>query len=312
MVVVIPSGGRPVKLSEIAPSHQPRVPPSAAARFWLTIAQLGVYSTRRESYDAAVRAANLYRELNDEQRGFQALTFAAVQGTRFATIAEMGTQIEQAARLEQAEWPARQRAKLQFARCFWYARQSRFEEALACAQRQVQICRGGGVEVGALYAMSNVTLMLVQLGRAQEALEDAKTAIARLHVLGADAGAGHLYFSATTALLSLDRIDDAMIAARNAYPRLMHEGDQHRLLLPLALLNALSGRGDVAVRIDAFDDAIRARIGENASVDAPLLVGRLDPLLAAASLSGERARLAAEGPALREAEAFRLAFGDTA
>ena len=58
---------------------------TAAARFWLTIAKLGVYSIRRESYDAAVRAAALYRELDDDQRRFEALTFAAVQGTRFAT-----------------------------------------------------------------------------------------------------------------------------------------------------------------------------------------------------------------------------------
>ena len=114
---------------------------TAAARFWLTITKLGVYSIRRESYDAAVRAAALYRELDDDQRWFEALTFAAVQGTRFATVAEMEAQIEEAARLERPEWPARQRAKLQFARCFWFARQGRIDEALACAQRQVAICR---------------------------------------------------------------------------------------------------------------------------------------------------------------------------
>jgi hypothetical protein len=110
----------------------------------------------------------------------------------------------------------------------------------------------------------------------------------------------------------LDRIDDALVAARNAYRRLRHEGDEYRTLLPLALLNALRGRLDVAARVVGFDDAIRASIGENASVDAPLLVGCLDPLLAAGLPIGERARLAAEGAALQEAEAFRLAFGDTA
>jgi predicted ATPase len=285
---------------------------TVAARFWLTLAKLGVYSIRRESYDAAVQAAALYRELHDDQRLFEALTFAAVQGTRFATVAEMEAEIDEAARLEQPEWPARQRAKLQFARCFWFARQRRFEEALACARRQVAICREGDVEVAALYAMSNVTLMESLLGRPREALEDARTAIARLHALGDDIGASHLYYSETIALLILDRIDDAQIAARNAYRRLRHEGDEYRMLLPLALLNALRGRLDVAARVVGFDDAIRASIGENASVDAPLLVGCLDPLLAAGLPIGERARLAAEGAALQEAEAFRLAFGDTA
>jgi len=288
------------------------VPTTAAARFWFTMAELGLYSIRRESYDAAVRAAALYRELDDDQRRFEALTFAAVQGTRFATLTETQAQIDEAARLERPEWPARQRAKLQFARCYWFARQARFEEALACAERQVAVCRDGGVEVSALYAMSNVTLMESPLGRPREALEHSRQAIARLHALGADAGAGHLYFSELTALIMLDRIDEALIAARNAYPRLLHEGDQHRMLLPLALLNALHGRLEVAARVVGFDEAIQAHTGENISVVAPLLHGRLDPLLAAGLSTDERARLAAQGAALRDDDVFKLAFGDAA
>jgi len=176
----------------------------------------------------------------------------------------------------------------------------------------VAICRDGGAEVAAQYAMSNVTLMESLLGRPQEALEDARVAIARLHALGDDGAASHLYYSELIALLMLDRIDEALVAGRNAYRRLLHEGDECRTLLPMALVNALQGRLDVAARVVGFNDAIRARIGENVSVDAPLLVGRLDPLLAAGLPIAERARLAAEGAALREEEAFRLAFGDTA
>jgi hypothetical protein len=285
---------------------------SAAARFWLTVTELGVYSIRRESYDAAVRAAELYRELDDDQRRFVALTFAAVQGTRFASVAKMQEHIDEAARLERPEWPARQRAKLQFARCFWFARQGRFADALACAQRQVAICRDDGVEVAALYAMSNVTFMEALLGRPLDALEHARAAIARLHVLAADFGAGHLHFSEMISLLLLDRIDEALIAARSAYPRLSREGDQHRLLLPLALINALQRRLDAAARIAEFDAANQARTGENASIVARLLSERLDPLLDAGLPAGTRSRLAAEGAALREEEAFKLALGDTA
>ena len=126
----------------------------------------------------------------------------------------------------------------------------------------------------------------------------------------ADAGAGHLYFNEMIALLMLDRPDEALVAARNAYPRLSHEGDQHRLLLPLALLNARYGRLDAAARVAGFDGANRARTGENASVVAPLLDKRLEPLLAAGLSVDERARLVAEGAALRDEEAFKLAFGD--
>jgi len=287
------------------------VPPGGAARFCLTIAKLGLYSTRRESYEAAVCAAALYRELNDDQLLFEALTHAAVQGTRFGTVDEMQGLIDEAAPLERPEWPARQRAKIQFARCFGFARQGRIEQALACARQQVAICRDEGVEVGALYAMSNVTLMETLAGRAAEALEHARAAIARLHELGDDARASHLYHNEMIALLVLDRIDEAMAAARNAYPRLLHEGDQYRMLLPLALLNALHGKLDVAARIVGFDDAVRTRTGENVSPVAPFLHERLDPLLAAGLSAEERARRSAEGAALGDEDAFKLAFGDS-
>jgi tetratricopeptide (TPR) repeat protein len=285
---------------------------TAAARFWLTIAELAVYSIRREGYDAAVRAAALYGDLDDDQRRFESLTYAAVQATRFGTLDEMKAQIDQAAQIERPEWPARQRAKLQFARCFWFARQGRFDEALARAQRQVAICREGGVELGALYGMSNVTFVEILLGRHREAADHASAAIARLHALGADAGAGHLYANRSVSLLLLGRLDDALADARNAYVRLLREGDQHRILLPLALVAALQGRLEAAARIAGFDDAVQVRSGENASIVAPLFRSRLDTLLTARLGTDERAKFALEGAGLAEEEAFRLALGDPA
>jgi predicted ATPase/DNA-binding winged helix-turn-helix (wHTH) protein len=290
----------------------PGVPTRTAARFWHVIGKVGLYSFRRESYEAAARAAVLFRELGEDQRCFDALIFAAAQGARFATVEEMEAAIADAARLERPEWPARQRAGLQWARCWWFARQGRIEEALACAQRQVAICRDGGVEVASLYAVSNVTIMELLLCRWQQALDHARIAIDRLHALGADAGAGHLYQSEMIALLMLNRLDEALPAARNAYSRLLQEGDEYRMLLSLALLNALLGRLDVATRVMGFDDAKQTRIGESVNVLAPLFHQRLDPLLAAGLSVDERARLTAEGAALRDEEAFSLAFGDSA
>jgi len=233
-----------------------------------------------------------------------------VPGARFATVAEMEAAIAEAAPLQRPEWPARQRASLPFARCWWFARQGRIEEALASAERQVAICRDGGVEVAALYGVSNVTIMELLLGRWEDALEHARTAIGRLHVLDADAGAGHLYQNEMIALMMLGRLDEAWVAARGAYPRLLREGDEYRMLLSLALLNARERRFDVAMRIAGFDGAIAARIGESVNVLASLFQTHLDPLLEAGLPSDERARLAAEGAALRDEEVFKLAFGD--
>ena len=290
----------------------PSVPTQAAARFWYAIGNLGLYSFRRESYDAATRAAALYREQGDDQRCFDALVSAAAQGARFATVAEMEAAITEATRLERPSGPLALRASLQFARCWWLARQGLVEEALDCARLQVAVCRDGGAEIASLYAVSNVTIMEMLLGRWHEALEHARTAIARLHALAGDAGAGHLYQTEMVALLMLGRMDEAWVAARNAYARLLQEGDEYRMLLSLALLNALQGRLDVAARIVGFDDAVQARIGEAVNVLAPIFRARLGPLLAAGLPDDERTRLAAEGAALRDDEAFRLAFGGSA
>ena len=313
VVVVGPLGGRSCALPRLAPARRRlRCTRSRGTVLADAIGNLGLYSFRREGYDAAMRAAALYREQGDDRRCFDALLSAAVQGTRFATVAEMEAAIAEAARLERPEWPARERASLQFARCWWLARHGRIEEALACARLQVDVCRDGGVEIASLYSISNVTIMEVALGRWEDALEHAHTAIARLHALGSDAGAGHLYQTEMIALMMRGRLDEARAAARNAYTRLLHEGDEYRMLLSLALLDALQGRLDVAARIVGFDAAIQARIGETVDVMAPNIRARLDPLLATGLPADERARLVAEGAALRDDEAFRLAFGDSA
>ncbi len=281
-----------------------------AARFWLAIGKLGLYSFRREGYDAAARAAALYRELRDDQRCFDALTFAAAQGARFATVAEMEAQIVEAARLERPEWPARQRAKLQFARCWWFARQGRYEEALACAQQQVAICRDGGVETSALFAVSNVAFMELLLGRFEEVVAHSRAAIDRLHADRERRRRG-------TSLSGRDgRIADAGSAGRgSASPRAtpirgcLREGDEQRMLLSLALLNAMQGRLEAAARIAGFADALQARVGENFGGFASLFRTRLDPLLAALP-EGERLRLSAEGAALRDESVFKLAFDE--
>lgn len=109
----------------------------------------------------------------------------------------------------------------------------------------------------------------------------------------------------------LERPDEARVAANNAYPRLRREGDEYRMLLSLALLNAMQGRPEAAARIAGCAAAIQARLGENVSNFAPLIYARLDPLLSALP-ADERGRLAAEGAALRHEEVFKLAFDDSA
>jgi predicted ATPase len=282
------------------------------ARYWFTVARLGTYSMRRESFEAAPVAAALFLRLGDDSRRHDALLCTAVQGLRFGTAEEMGQAIAEAARLERPDWPARQRANLQFARCWWYARLGRNDEALACAQQQVAINRAGSNPVAEQFAMSNVTAIELLLGRPDAALEHARAAIARLDTLGAGvgAGAGHLCNNAMIALILLNRLEEAIAAGRRAHTLLLQEGDEYRLFAPLALLVALRGRLGDAARIVGRDDAVHDRTGDPVRPNAAQLRAQLDPLLVAALPAPELARLRAEGAAMRDEQVFKLAFGE--
>jgi predicted ATPase/DNA-binding winged helix-turn-helix (wHTH) protein len=293
----------------LAPLVDGRVAKRDAARFWLTVARLGIYALRRESFEAGVRASALFRELGDDHRLFDALGCVAVQGTRYMPPQELEPVLAEVARLERPEWPARQRASVEFARCWNLAAQGRVEEALAAAHRQVAICMAAGAERPAMYAMSNVTSMELMLGRPEESLSRARAAIARLEALDGAAGAGHLYRNTAMALAMTGSIDEALGAARIAYSLLMPEGDEFLVLPTLAFVAAAMGRVEDAARVAAFHGAALARLVRNEEPLASVMRARLAPYLAALD-DGTRARLTAEGAALRPADAFRIGFGD--
>ena len=286
------------------------VPARDAAQYWLSVARLGqMTSEPREGFDAAVRAADLYRALGDDSRCYDALVSVAVLGN---STRERELAIAEATRLERATWPARQRTGLLYARCWWYARIGRYEEALACAQQMVAINREEGNPVGEQVTMANVVAMELLLGRPEAALGHARAAIAQLDALGAGAASGFQYWIAMIALILLDRLDEAVAAGRMARPLLLHEGDEYRLLPALALLAALQGRITAAARIIGHDDANLARTGEVVRPVAALVRARLGPLLDAALPAPELARLRMEGAAMNGEQVFALGFGSGA
>ena len=288
------------------------VPTGDAARYWFAVARLGQHAFRRESFDAALRAAELYRSLGDDSRRYDALLCAALQ-IRFASTLEVEQAIAEATRLERPDWPVGQRAILQRARCWWYARLGRFEEALVCAQRHSAMRREGGLLLDEQYAMANVALIELLLGRPEAALEHGRAAIAQIDALGAGStvghGRGHLYWAVMIALILLNRLAEAVAAGRMALTLLLPEGDGCQLLAALALLAALQGRLAAAARIIGRDDAIAARTGKVVRPVSVLLRARLEPLLAGLG-AHELARLRAEGAAMRDDQVFKLGFGD--
>jgi len=286
------------------------VPPAVIARFWFAVAQLGIFSTRRESVEAARRAADLYRQQGDAGGLFDALMASAVQGVRFGTIEEMATAIDEAAGLARPDWPAGRRAMFEFARSRWFALQGRMEESLVAAQRRADILLQSGNEIGSHYAMSSVIAAQMQLGRTEIGLAQARSSIARLEVIGGSAGAGHLWLQVLVGEALLGRVDAALAAGRTSYALVLREGDQLRVFRALALCAALQNRLQDAARILGYNDAALARTGAKREAHWSRVRDRLEPMLAAGLAPDELARLRAEGAALREDDAVRLALGD--
>jgi predicted ATPase/DNA-binding winged helix-turn-helix (wHTH) protein len=283
------------------------IPALDAARYWLTVARLGVGSEAREGLDAARRAAELYRALGDDSRRYDALVSAALLDTSMPAIEQA---IAEAARLECATWPARQRGRRLYAQVWLHARLGRYEEALACAQQQrLLISHEEGERHAAANAMSNMVAMELLLGRPQAALEHARAAIDQLVAHGAGALVGWLHWLVTIALIMLECLDEAADEARHAYTLLLPEGEEFQLLASLALLAALKGRLPDAARIIGHDDAVLARTGKRVRPLAAMLRERLEPLLVALP-EAELARLRADGAAMRSDRVFKLGFGN--
>ncbi len=287
------------------------VPTGDAARYWFAVARLGQHAFRRESFDAALLAADLYRSLGDDSRRYDALLCASLQ-IRFASTVEVEQAVTEAMRLERPDWPVGQRAMLQRACCWWYARLGRFEAALACAQAHSAMRREGGLLLDEQYATANVALVELLLARPEAALEHGRAAIAQLHALGAGGtighGLGHLYWAVLIALILLNRPAEAVAAGRKALKNLSPEGDGCQLLGALALLAASQGRLADAARIIGRDDAIVARNGKVARPVSALLRSRLEPLLAGLG-TNELAHLRGQGAAMRDDLVFKLGFG---
>ncbi len=290
----------------IAARLRDELPPSLVARYWLTIAGLGLYTTRRDAYEAGKRAVALYRTLDDPANLYEALIKTAVIGVRFATVEEMGQLVAEAQERVRPEWPPRLLARLEFARARWLSRVGRSEEALAAAERQVAISAQSS-EIGALYAMSNVVGAENQLGRHEIALAHGRESIARLEALGAGAGAGHLWLGVMAAELALGRTGAGLDAGRTAYALLLREGDELRTFWGFALGAVQNGALADAARIVGYTEAVFARAGISPEQQELTAYKSLRSSLNAGLTPDELARYRAEGAALREEEAVKLA-----
>jgi predicted ATPase len=276
-----------------------------AARYWMTVAQLGQYATRREAYEAALNAARLLRELGARDLLHEVLACAAFLAQRFGSAEDMRAQIDEAASLQHEGMAPRQFGTLELSRFAYHMRLGRFEDALACARRQVEHARAGGQPSAPYIATTQVVTALLELGRLDDAVAVGQEAIARLCEIGSDNIAGHLYVHMASALLLQGRVDEGADLLERAYTRLVREGDEQRVVMPLAAVCAKRGRVEDAARILGYEDAHDDGMRVDGRHRVFALHSRLEQAIAALPRAGE---LRALGAVMTASEVFALGF----
>ena len=104
--------------------------PEIIGRYWRALAYWGAVVGRSEAYDAALRGADALRELGDDERLFLALGCRIAIGARLGEGPALRPHVEEARRIERAEWAKPRHTWFQWACYRWLQAEGRPEEAL--------------------------------------------------------------------------------------------------------------------------------------------------------------------------------------
>jgi predicted ATPase/DNA-binding winged helix-turn-helix (wHTH) protein len=288
------------------------------ASFWLVYGRLGYLGARAECYDAAGRAAALFRRLGDRSRLADALLSYAMMGARRGATEETRAAIAEAEANLSGASPARQRATLALAQSVWSSHRGRCEESLAAVLRQAACYREDGLEFGVQLALSTAGLWEAVLGRYEAAIERLNTALTELRRLNARTGMGNArgYLSVAYALRGRgDDLIKALTFGREAWPDVVREQRSVWLLASIALAHARLGELETAALL--LGKIQRVRIEEDL-IAAPFWapqVAEVEQAVLGALGSAKAQALVTEGAALSDEAAAALAFprsGDVA
>lgn len=278
-------------------------PPAVALQFWLTYADLGLFSTRSDCFDAAQRAADLARALGDRERLYEALLFRAGLGARRYEFAAAHAAVTEAGRIEVPAWIPRRRALRAFAEWILALREGRYEDARGHAIRQAELYRESGEARGEQVALGNVAVSDVYGGQPEAGARQLRAVIAELDRMGCGHVAGHAVMNLAAALLALGDAEQALATVRRAYALLRREGDHASLLPLLARIAARRGDQHAALKVAGYTLSFWSAVGLRHRV--VLSDAELAPQVAAA----QRQTLMAEGASLSEEQAIQLVLG---
>ena len=285
------------------------VPAETAAQFWLTVAMMGLYSSRLACFEAAERAALLFQQLGNARLAYDALIVRIAVAARRSEQVVATAALAEAERLVDPAWPARRRSALAFAAWVAALNARRETEAVEHAWREVALSREAGSVFDEGVALSHVGAAAIYVPGQAEAgealLHDATALMAKA---GRPNSAGHSLYSLSVALMRRGATDEALAQARRAYPMLRREGEQGLMLGLLPLLAVHGGRHEDASRATGFAAAVYARSGLPPRGFFIEAVARLQQEVPAA----DHVRWAALGASMKEEAVYSMVLEPTA
>jgi predicted ATPase len=221
----------------------PDLPPSDEAQFCLALASIRGGALRDEVLQAARRAVDLFRALGDRGQLADALMRIGVIGTARSDVPEGEAAVAEAAALLEPDAPIRMRASLAMVRGQCALAQHRYADAAEAFRRQAALYREDGSEFGEYLALTNLSMVSLDMGEIDEAIGTLDRAIAGLRRIRAPYGLGWARGFMAIARAVRGDDDDGLAGAREAYEMLLPNGatSLDKPLMAAAMFHARHG-----------------------------------------------------------------------
>ncbi len=260
---------------------------------------------------AVARAAELYRIIGDTRRHYLAACWAVIIAAQNGDMAASEQWLHEAARLHDAAWPKASRKHLLDARGALAYGNHQYDAAEAATDETLRLATTLGDQQLMRVAGSNLAVLAAVRGDLAQAVARGRALVTmrrrdRFDVIATNAVANY-----AAALTEFGELDEALSVLREVATTLTRQGLWWMWLEVIALLAFKRGRIRDAALALGRSDALFVKL--NRQRDDPIAQRMRDEVLSGlqqALSAAELEQLLAEGAALSDEEAARLALGD--
>ena len=302
------------RLETVLPHVTAATPALHAARIWEGVGQMWSDGDVTRSLMGYERAVALYREMGNKVSLADNLISFAGQGLMMSkrmTMAFTNELLEAALPLVQSCGFPRVQGRYHITAGIIASMNRDDRTAQTNFQRALDLFRSAGSDRGTLLALGNLCDVRWLSGDLDGAITDMSETVARIRQSpnAARNALGNPLGNLAGALTERGDLAGALAAAREALPIVWEDGSAWYYLDHIALRLALSGKLEDAARVEGYTDGIfRAQGMDMRQPNEDRLRNRLLAILQEKLAPDDLARLLAEGAALGDEEACRLAM----